>query len=234
MRIVILDNKKDEQIRDIIIFGMWELNIAGIVESFDSVELMDEQVCSYDVMFIYLDRNDRTFLDYARELSTRYPEICIVLFSDEDSYVWESFKMNAVYYVRKCFFEKEIKEILKRCYIIISRRHREFILLQSGKDKIQFNLNDIVYIEANVNNTYVVCENHITNIKMSFSDLEKLLLKRGFLKIHRSYIVNYRHIYKLSGNVLVTDIGKTLPISKYRKNEVWEEYSNLFACINID
>lgn len=228
MRIAILDYNKDVDIyRDIIIQSMDKLNILGVVDSFLSIPLMEKRVRMYNVIFIHLTHMEPEYISFAKRLHDIYSEIGIVLFSDEDDYVWESFDIDAVYYIRKRFFKNEIDTALLKLSGIVKRQEEELICLQAGMDRIQFRLQDIVYIEANRKNSYIVYEQRTINIKKSFSSLEIIFLKRGFLKIHRSYMVNYRHIYKIKGNVLTTDVGNQLPISKYRANEVWEEYLKL-------
>lgn len=227
MRIAILDYNENVGIyEDIIVQSMGKLDILGTVDSFLSVSSVAKCVGIYNVIFIHLTDTKPEYISYAKKLRD-ISEISIVLFSDEDNYVWESFDINAVYYIRERFFKNEIDTVLLKLSGIVKRQEEELIFLQSGIDKIQCRLQDIVYIEANRKNSYIVYETRTINVKMSFSSLELIFLKRGFLKIHRSYMVNYRHIYKLHRNVLITDMGNQLPISKYRSNDVREEYAKL-------
>ena len=227
MRIAILDYNNNVDIySEIIIQSMKKLNIMGVVDSFLSIFEVEKCVGIYNVIFIHLTHMEPEYISFAKRLHDIYSEICIVLFSDEDDYVWESFDIDAVY-IRKRFFKNEIDTVLLKLSGIVKRQEEELIFLQSGMDRIQCKLHDIIYIEANGKNSYIVYETKTINIKMSFSSLEMIFLKKGFLKIHRSYMVNYRHIYKMNRNVLTTDIGNQLPISKYRINDVWEEYAKL-------
>lgn len=53
---------------------------------------------------------------------------------------------------------------------------------------------------------------------------EKLLARSEFVKAHRSYIVNMFHISMLGTKELVTDTGKTIPISRTLYGNVKEAY----------
>lgn len=91
MRIAILDYNKDVDIyRDIIIQSMDKLNILGVVDSFLSIPLMEKRVRMYNVIFIHLTHMEPEYISFAKRLHDIYSEIGIVLFSDEDDYVWES------------------------------------------------------------------------------------------------------------------------------------------------
>lgn len=228
MRIALLDYNKDVNIyRDIIVQSMKKLNVFGIVDCFISISSMEKQIRKYNVIFIHLSHKQPEYISYAKKLHDMYSEINIVLFSDEDEYVWTSFDIDVVYYIRKRFFLNEIDTVLLKLLGIVQRQEEELISLQSGMDNIQFKIHDIIYIEANRKSSYVIYGENVINVKMSFSSLEKIFLEKGFLKIHRSYMVNYRHIYRINGKFLTTDMGNSLPISKYRTDEVREKYVKL-------
>lgn len=49
---------------------------------------------------------------------------------------------------------------------------------------------------------------------MRFSDIEGLLAGKGFLRVHRCYIVNLAHCVTIKNYQAVLDNGKTLPCSR--------------------
>ena len=53
---------------------------------------------------------------------------------------------------------------------------------------------------------------------------EKLLARKEFLKIHRSYLVNLKLIESIDINDVVTKSGHTVPISRLRRSEVQDAY----------
>lgn len=64
------------------------------------------------------------------------------------------------------------------------------------------------------------------DIHSSMNDLEENLKKYGFIRIHKSYIVNSDYIEKISDLALTLSDGETLFISRKRIKEVREEYMN--------
>ena len=54
--------------------------------------------------------------------------------------------------------------------------------------------------------------------------LEKMLNNSGFLRTHRSFLVNMRHIQGLSNYVVTTDNGMTASVSRPRYAGVRREY----------
>ena len=61
-------------------------------------------------------------------------------------------------------------------------------------------------------------------IRYKISDMERLLESYQFLRIHKSYLVNYRYIYTLQGKTVTLENGTTLPVSRYRLSEVQTKF----------
>ena len=54
--------------------------------------------------------------------------------------------------------------------------------------------------------------------------MEKRLEPYQFLRIHKSYLVNYRYIYSLQNKTVTLEDGTVLPISRYRFLEVQSKF----------
>lgn len=88
--------------------------------------------------------------------------------------------------------------------------------------------NDIVYIEANSNNSLVTCLNGetMTSYKI-LKDYELMLCKenRPFIRINNSYIININHVtsyLREDGGYAVMQRKKTIPISKLKKDQFFK------------
>lgn len=62
----------------------------------------------------------------------------------------------------------------------------------------------------------------------SLSSLERELSEIGFLRIHKSFLINRRHIKEIRGDELILTDGIRLPIAKNRRKYVREELLNGF------
>ena len=67
--------------------------------------------------------------------------------------------------------------------------------------------------------------------RASLSEYEPLLLyQKGFFKVHRAYIVNFRHMTELTADSFCTHTGQTIPISRLLYPQVRQAYiDDLFA-----
>ncbi len=81
---------------------------------------------------------------------------------------------------------------------------------------------EILYCEGENNYTrFAFTKNKPMLVSKTLGDYEDLLSEHGFIRIHKSYLVNTKYVSKVDreGNVLMTD-GKQMLISKRRKEMV--------------
>ncbi len=100
----------------------------------------------------------------------------------------------------------------------------EFILLNPGMDEeISVYLDDIVYVETekNVSHgiTYHTVNGSVITI-ISTLDVEQKKLGDGFIRVHRSYIVNKKHILKMKDGFLKLSNQQEIPCSFRLRSEV--------------
>ena len=64
-------------------------------------------------------------------------------------------------------------------------------------------------------------------IRFKMSDMERQLHPYGFIRIHKSYLVNYRYIKNIQTTYVVLDSKKQLPVSRYRLDDIKVEFRRL-------
>ena len=84
---------------------------------------------------------------------------------------------------------------------------------------------DIIYIETyrHKNIFYTTCETYSIYRKMD--DLEDDLQGMGFVRTHRSFLVNMRYIGKINSYIVTLTNGKELSVPKSRYPDVKRQYA---------
>ena len=111
--------------------------------------------------------------------------------------------------------------------IILSRRPDFKLSCSIGNSKeIKIQINKIKYIESNgviSRFHFNEIEKRFLNIAYAIGECEKLLGTYGFVRVHRTFIVNCSYIermrWKREGTIQMHD-GKLLPMSRRRKSEI--------------
>ena len=84
----------------------------------------------------------------------------------------------------------------------------------------------ILYFESHRRKICVITEEETLEFYGKLSEVEEEL-KQGkmvFLRVHQSFLVNYRHIEGLAYDYLIMDNGKRISISEDRRKLISEEY----------
>ena len=78
----------------------------------------------------------------------------------------------------------------------------------------------IYYIESFAHYLEVVSSDGKIKIRDNIGKWNKELEVDGFLRIHRSYLVNQRYIYGLCSDGIMLTTGEILPLARGRRAEV--------------
>ena len=108
--------------------------------------------------------------------------------------------------------------------IVFNEKDRKKVTISAGKEMGFFYVDDIFYVEAELSKTHFMTVSGEFVVALTITEAEELLREDGFIKIHRSYLVNANRLKEIKRRTAILDNGKELPISKYRLQQVREQY----------
>jgi len=206
-------------------------NLAGDVVFISLVECFTNAFKAMD----YLQKNkvDLIFLDIKMpnisgiDFIKTIPNPPMVIFTTAYSeHAVQSFEVDAIDYLLKPF---SLPRFLKAC----NKAHEQFelrkqtnsaatttsIFIKSGYEQVRVELADILYAESTGNYVQFVLADKSVVSRLTMADAEDLLLRAGFIRIHRSFIAAKKHISKIDKRSVW--IGKAeLPIGAAYADEV--------------
>ncbi|MCC6816869.1 MAG: response regulator [Saprospiraceae bacterium] len=148
--------------------------------------------------------------------TTAYPEFAV-----------QGFELNAMDYLLKPIsFERFLKAVNKfqeNRSNTKTEHEQDFIFVKADKKLIKINFGEIVYIEGLKD--YVIIHTPQSRIitLQTMKSLEEKLNKESFIRVHRSYIVNFEHINAIHGSdieVITKSIPRLIPIGNNYKEEL--------------
>lgn len=171
-------------------------------------------------------------VDAAREIRSFDSEAVIIFLTSSNEYAWQSYRVRASDYLLKPVEEQQIFELMDRFRGDV-RRGEDWLCIENGSSLLRIPYEHISHLEVNQKKLYFHMSNgQVHQIPGRLIHYEEELLKRsGFVKIHRSYIVNMNRVSMLSPEGCITFSGKNLPVSRLLYKQVYEAYINhLFEC----
>lgn len=103
------------------------------------------------------------------------------------------------------------------------------LVLQNREGVVSISYTELEYVEV-INKTvsFHLTDGTVHEVSAALADFEGQLLSRPeFLKTHRSYLVNLRHVRSVDADHVMTKSGHSIPISRKRRCQVQDTYMNL-------
>ena len=184
---------------------------------------------AYHILFLDIDMPGINGIELCRRIQCGSPNVLTVFISGKDKMVFQTFQVRPFRFIRKSHFTEELPALVND--IIHEMRMQEGTSisieeLHSG-NLYSLNTNQILYIEALVKDCRIVLTSQEIQIHYKLKDFEALLKQYGFLRPHRSFLVNYRYIFSIQKTSLILDNGQHIPLSRNRVDTVKEEFITL-------
>ncbi len=146
----------------------------------------------------------------------------IIYISNRLEKVFDSFRAAPLRFIRKQYFYDEIQEAVTASLDYLTQNDENSITLQLHDGILRLPLNSILYIESNNKDQIVVTSAATYTVPASMNSLERELSARGFIRIHRCYLLNCAHIYIIQQDSILLDNHESVPLSKRRRKDVKE------------
>ncbi len=201
------------------------LNLCGnCFSAIEAVPLLSEQ----QIDLIFLDLNMPKLKGFPFLQSLKNPPLVIVISAHEE-YALEGYNYDILDYLLKPFnFERFFKAVQKAASAIATRTSRPsppsekgYVFIKDEKKQHKVDLSDIVYIEASGNYAIVYKGSSKIISQKKISDLENLLPKTSFVRVHRSFLISKDHVTLIKANEIQLGEMK-IPIGRVYKDRVVE------------
>lgn len=187
----------------------------------------------YDLFLLDIELDNKSGIELGIDIKKSNPKASIIYISAFYTYAISGYKARPLAYILKgdSQFDNNLNDALND-FINEKLFPREFIEFKNKTDRIKVFLDDIVYIESFSRKLVIhFYEKDTFEIYSKISDMENSLNSKGFLRIHKSYLVNMRHVLKISNYLTFTDIGVKLPTSNGKYSEIISSFA-IWKCKN--
>ncbi|MEP6684956.1 MAG: LytTR family DNA-binding domain-containing protein [Parafilimonas sp.] len=193
------------------------------------------------INFLYTNKVDLIFLDINMpgisgvNIATLFQDKTSVIFTTAYSkYAIEGFELNAIdFLIKPVSFDRFLKAVSKAMELKLLRENNvtgtskninneneKPLFIKSGTKIFKINISDILFLEKEGNyfNIHMLNNKKIL-IRMNFFDLFRYLPSNNFIRIHKSYIINLKHLDTIEGqNVFINT--RNIPIGAAYKQEL--------------
>lgn len=199
---------------------------------FENSEVFLEKL---DALILYMPEGTGAFLTAERIWEQR-KELPVIFVANSPEEVFAALSYPFFHVVRGYALEQDLEAAL--CKLNRIRRSvgagmRSFVCrsIVGGKQEteaaVRVSLRDILYIESRRHEIWVHCRTEVFITDQTLSYWEEELKKAGFIRVHKSFLVNLYYVRRLGRESVGLDSGDELLVSRYRYPEVkirFEDY----------
>lgn len=218
--IIIEDQQPAQRILKKYIEDIGTMNLIGV---FSNAVLALETIKTSKVDLIFLDIHlpKISGIEFLKSLSNPPQIILTTAFPD---YAIESYELAVVDYLLKPFsFQRFLKAVSKITDSNTSQNSKisnSDIYIKSGYEHFKVDINSILFINADGDYTdiYLKDKKYISSESLKY--WEDKLETTGFLRVHKSYLLNTEKIIKASASFVYLEDNHKIPIGRTYKNTV--------------
>ena len=196
-----------------------------------------------DAVFLDIEMPGMNGIELARKISKLYPLVQIVFATAYERYALQAFEVAAIHYMLKPMTQEKVDSAIERIERVCRMNtiqgevgkpmdtdagHRNYgkIIVKERNDVIILKTADILYLKSENGKALIVTKNGSYKSQSGLSIWESRLKKSGFVRCHRSFIVNSAYIMRMihilgDYKELVLDYcDVNIPISRQKVSKV--------------
>ena len=171
---------------------------------------------TFELVFLDIIMPLTTGMDAANEIRQFNKEVKIVFVTSSSEYAVESYSVNAYSYILKPVAKTALYSILDRVMSEHEDKSETWFLVKSKMGLVRIYFSKLEYAEV-IGRTiiYHIIDGSSLEAPGTMTGLEQLLLdKNGFIKPHRSYIINMAYIDTLNQRQVTMRSKAVVPVPK--------------------
>lgn len=200
------------------------------IESFFSAEEFQfeyQDHYPFDLLILDIQMDKINGMDLAKKIRVVDKNIPIIFLTGIPDYVFDGYEVGALRYLLKPVKEDQLYLALDDIFLKRKDKELDYYILSYGGEKIKIDYEDILCIESLGHYLKMTTRDNTYEWKASLGQLVKELQEGSFFNLHRSYVVNLRHVEKINKTDCLLSNGVTIPISRnhyQRFNESFIKY----------
>lgn len=244
MKAIIVDDEQSARLtlKSILNEYFKEIVVIGEAESPGAaVTLIEEK--KPDIVFLDIQMQTGSGFDVLESLDNR--NFQTIFISAHKQHAFDSFRFNAADYILKPVRIKDLRDAIDKVKENLKNssspeEHPNLRHISQDQSRIQLVLPEIDGFSVVKLSEIIRCESlrNYTEITLvglkkliatkNLGEFDDLLIPHGFIRIHKSHIINLYHLSRYikgrGGDVIMSDGGDPLPVSRDRKDPLMEAF----------
>lgn len=218
MRIAICDDEKAQRGLITKYLQEWAREKGQILElsEFPDAESLlfcwEDDKC-FDLLILDIEMGALSGMELAERIRREDEDIPILFITGYETYMAQGYEVSAIQYLLKPLSKEKLFTVLERLQRKLGPEEKLTFL--TGEGVLLLSPSEIWFAEAQGHQSLLGTARESYQLRHSMTELLRMLDgQKGFVRCHRCYLVNLRHICAITRTELVMDDFRRLPISR--------------------
>lgn len=205
-----------------------DLKINVQIQKYTRDDMSSIVLSTFDIAFLDVDFGSEcgSGIEIARRIRKCRDDTVIIFVTNFLEYAPEGYELKAFRYLLKSDIDTKLQP-----YYVDAVKHfvskRETITIQNNGELTNILIDDILFLESDKHTIYIKMFTGKRKQYSCYSTLQSFTQKLeplGFLRVHKSYLVNMKYISKLQCNEVFLVTGVSLNVSEKNYSETKKKY----------
>lgn len=186
--------------------------------------------CKFDLIYMDIEMRIMNGISTAKIIREKSYKVLIVYVSAHESYLRELFDVEPFRFINKPIDVKIFNEVFEAAYKRICIEDKYFIFC-ANKSMMKIPISAIIYFDSvgRIVNIHMKDKDYAYYDKLDLVEKQVINDKYPFIRVHKSFLVNYLYIKKVEHKKVILSNDKIINISEDRRKQVREICMNLIA-----
>lgn len=189
--------------------------MASFTNALDARDWLQEN--QVDLIFLDIHLPRLSGMDFLRKLQNQPAVILTTAFPD---YALESYEYRVIDYLLKPIAPERFKQAIQKFFDLLQVSNSFEFMVKSGYEYQRVNSAELSFIKSDMDYTELHIADRVILSKESLNHWEDKLENQGFIRAHRSYLVNISHISDLQSSQIRLNNAQIIPLGRAYKEKL--------------
>lgn len=189
--------------------------MASFTNALDARDWLQEN--QVDLIFLDIHLPRLSGMDFLRKLQNQPAVILTTAFPD---YALESYEYRVIDYLLKPIAPERFKQAIQKFFDLLQVSNSFEFMVKSGYEYQRVNSAELSFIKSDMDYTELHVADRVILSKESLNHWEDKLENQGFIRAHRSYLVNISHISDLQSSQIRLNNAQIIPLGRAYKEKL--------------
>lgn len=171
----------------------------------------------FDALFLDIAMPELDGMSLAREIRELDQDVIIIFITGRIEFMQAGYEVRAFRYLLKEQLDEGLPAVWADIEKELADKQDQYFVFDFDRQTYRYACKDIMYFESNLRRVVLHARSGTAVLYGNLDGIEAA--HPVFVRIHKSYLVNPRHIRAVSGCAVATVSGEILPVSRrYREN----------------